>query len=166
MRSLAVPPTVLVALGLLAGCGERQAADDELHPARPEEVARVEPAERALAGAHVPTLDPAWMSRAEIVKALGEGPRCEFRYASSGEPVLAMKAAEGKPGDGVVKLNGSLVMLKPEPAGDRIVLAAGEVRLTLAPEAAAGGRQVEADVVFQVGNRLEAGYSGYYSCAG
>lgn len=165
-----------VVLGGLAGCDDSGLPDDELQPARAPEIARIVPAGEALAGAHIPTLDPARMNDAEIQKALAGEVRCEFRYTSGGRPVLAVEALpNGAVAEGVVKLNGSLVMLQPAAAeagrdvpegGFRLV--AGDIRATIMPGIgpAPDGEAREADMVFEVGESLRAGYRGYYSCAG
>jgi hypothetical protein len=159
-----------VALVAVTGCGERAAPDDETNPVQAAEIARITPANEAIAGAHIPTLDPATLVDAEIEKVLGPGPRCEFRYTSEGRPVLAATArANGEARDGVVKLNGHLVVLgRATPGAGELALAADRVRLTVTPEGAAkaaGARQREADVIFEVGDSLRVGYRGYYRCA-
>lgn len=158
------------ALGVLAGCGDSDAPDDDLTAIHAPEVARIVPASEALAGAHIPTLDPASMNDAELGKALGAGPRCEFRYSSEGDTVLAWEAPTTGAGQGVVKLNGHLVMLRPASTGGRLLLVAGEIRLAIAPDrdrdGAAIDRLAEADVVLEVGTNLRAGYRGYYKCTG
>lgn len=162
---------LVFALGVLAGCGQNQAPDDDLTAVHAPEIARVVPASEALAGAHIPTLDPASMNDAEIVKALGAGPHCEFRYTSEGRPVLAWQAPSNGAAVGVVKLNGHLVILRSASTSGDLVLAAEQVRVTIAPDredqgnGPANERQEEANVVFEVGSRLRAGYRGYYKCA-
>ena len=150
-----------LAATLLAGCNE----DAPGMAAEPAEVAPVVPVERALAGVDVPTLDPAAMSEAEIREGLGSGPRCEFRYTAQGEPVLAVATGpDGAPTGAVVKLGGDLVLLDPVDSGapeGEIRLAAGEARAALRPLAAEAG---EADMVFEVGNELRAGYRGFLDC--
>jgi len=85
-------PHLVALLGLLAGCDGSGAPDDVVEHPRAAEIARIVAAEEALANAVVATLDPHTMSDAEIRKALGTGPRCEFRYTNSGKPVLAVGA--------------------------------------------------------------------------
>ncbi|MCT7374976.1 DUF6692 family protein [Chelativorans salis] len=158
---------VLLAPALLVGCSESEAPDDELNPVRAHEPPRIAPAGEALSGAHIPTLDPATMSDAEIWKAIGRGAHCIFRYTSSGKPVLAVKALPGGGAEGVVKLNGSLVLLRSASSSSELVLAADEVRMSLATEgggATADQSQEEATSVFEVGDRLKVGYRGYYRC--
>ena len=161
----------LLALGVLASCGESSAPDDDLTAIRPPEIVRIVPASEALAGAHVPTLDPATMNDAEIEKALGAGPHCEFRYTSEGNSVLAWEASRTSAGKGVVKLNGHLVMLRSAAASEEVVLAAEQVRLSVArdgedrDEGFPNERQGDATAVFEVEGKLKVGYSGYYECA-
>lgn len=156
----------LAGLGLLAGCSESDAPDDDLTAIRAPGIARIVPASEAISGAHIPTLDPAPMNDAEILKALGEGPHCEFRYTSTGKPVLAVKARPNGAAQGVVKLNGHLVVLQSAPAENATVLEADRVRMTLTPDPGekADGSQVEATSIFEIGNDLRAGYRGYYDC--
>lgn len=180
-RSLSAPapaPLLAVALlGLLAGCDGNIAPDDAVQHPRAAEIARIVPAEEALANAVVATLDPRTMNDAEIREVLGPGPRCEFRYTSSGLPVLAVGAQpSGPPLGGVVKLNGHLVPLEAAPAGGApapsgaLLLAAGPIRMTILPEPEEGAegrnglRRREADMVFEVGESLRVGYRGYLGC--
>jgi hypothetical protein len=155
-------------LGLLTGCGENTAPDDETNALLGTSVARVEPASRAISGAHVPTLDPMTMADAEILKVLGPGPRCEFRYTSESPPVLALEPpTEGNPTDGVVKVNGHLVTLASTSTDGLLVLYADPIRLTLTPDGdeplGAAGRR-EANLIFEIDSELRAGYRGYYYC--
>jgi hypothetical protein len=106
------------------------------------------------------------MNDAEILKALGEGPHCVFRYTSTGKPVLAVKASPNGAAQGVVKLNGHPVVLQPAPAENAIVLAADRLRMAITPDPGdeAEGSQTEATSIFEIGNDLRAGYRGYYDC--
>lgn len=158
---------------LLSGCGQNEAPDDA--PAPAPEIVRVEPAAQALAGAHIRMLDLATMNDAEILKVVGPRPHCTFRYTGSGKPVLvAGLDAGGSPEVGVVKLNGKLVPLQPDrvatglkPGG--FVLAAQPVRLRVQPDrpvepGAGPGERTEAELLFEVGQELKVGYSGYFEC--
>lgn len=170
LRIGGAPLSCMIAIGLLAGCGEQPAPDDETHPVRAPEIARIVPAREAIAGAHIPTLDPATMVDAEIQNMLGPGAHCEFRYTSEGRPVLAARApSDSDAPDGVVKLNGHLVPLTRTSAEPRsLVFVADKIRLTVTPdsgEQTGTARQREADVVFEVGDSLRAGYRGYYRCS-
>lgn len=160
-----------IVLGLLVGCSDSDLPDDDIQAVHAPEIVRIVPAGEAIAGAHLPTLDPGTMNEAEIRKALGDGPRCEFGYMSTGRPVLAMKALPaGGAGDGVVKLNGHLVVLAPTPAGEALHLHADPIRLTLTPargaEADEGDarEQQPADLILEIGSGLTAGYRGFYRC--
>jgi hypothetical protein len=71
--------------------------------------------------------------------------------------------------DGVVKLNGSLVLLKREVNEHSLTLAADPVHFYVAfndsqTTAAPGTRSREAELVFAIDRRLRVGYSGYYDC--
>lgn len=152
-----------------AGCGDGGAPDDDLAAIRAPGPAKILPAEEAIAGARVATLDPAPMQQAEIRSALGDGPRCTFRYTSSGKPVVAARMLAAAAHEGIVKLNGNLIRAGATPADDGLLLEAGRIRLTLTPLAGAasdtgGDIQTEADLVFEVGDELRAGYRGYYRC--
>lgn len=166
--------TAALVAGSLAGCGQNEAPDDGPAPAPP--VVRVLPAQQAIAGAEVRKLDPASLNRAEIVEVVGNGPQCIFRYTRAGKPVVvAALGTGGSPQAGVVKLNGHLVPLRADtPAGEagpvRLALVADPVRIEIQPVQAGGdlpqpgGSQVEADLVFQVGQSLTVGYGGYLEC--
>lgn len=160
---------VPLALALLAGCDDR-APDDETSPVRAERIPYIVPASEILAGAHVPTLDPANLNDAEIRTALGMGPRCEFSYASYGRPVLALRRPpDGPQAAAVIKLNDKLVLLQRDPANDRVVVQAEGIRVTLKT---AGSPNVnvkptegrEADLIFEARDELRNGYRGFYRC--
>ncbi|MEX0760744.1 MAG: DUF305 domain-containing protein, partial [Tistlia sp.] len=123
-----------------------QVRDDEVQPVRAPEVARILPAEEAIAGAQVATLDPATMDESEIREAIGSGPRCAVRYTAAGGPVLAMSmASAGTPASGVVKVNGNLVLLEPgDGARDgEILLRAGPIRATATPDPTEPAEEIE-----------------------
>ncbi|MFC4172851.1 DUF6692 family protein [Microvirga sp. GCM10011540] len=167
----------VVGLGMIvAGCSENEAPDDDLTSIRAPEIARIVPAQEALAGSNIPTLDPAPMNDAEIRKALGAGPLCEFRYTTAGRPVLAVGTQpDGAPRGGIVKLNGSMVPLSPAPvdgasgAASTLLLVADPIRMTVTPEGAeqtdgTGAQRREANAVLEVGQSLRVGYRGYLDC--
>ncbi len=163
----------LAGVALLAACTDHEAADDETNPARAEESSRIVSAEEIISGAQVSTLDPATLHGAEIRKALGAAPRCEFRYTSTGRPALAISmTAEGAPVGGVVKLNGRLLLLKAGDASRKdaspstLTLTAAPIILTVTPDSTGGPptEKREANAVFEVGDELRAGYRGYLSC--
>ena len=164
----------LLALAALAACGQSEAPDDATRTPPPE-AASMLPVEEALAGAHVPTLDPATMVEAEIRAALGSRARCEFRYTTAGKPVLAVAAQETGPASGVVKLNGHMVALQAARLGAGAAeggfrLEADPVLLTIPPEPSAeaeeqdSGLRREATLLFELGERLRVGYRGYLDC--
>jgi hypothetical protein len=153
---------------LLGGCND-SAPDDETNPVRAEKISRIVPASEALSRAYLPKLDLTKMDDAEIRKALGAGPRCEFRYTSYGKPVLALRDSGGESGrHAVIKLHDDLVLLQRDGSGRPALMAEG-IRVTLTgprsrqPPPKAAGRQ-EADLVLEAGDSLKAGYRGYYSC--
>lgn len=160
---------------LLAACGERAPADDAAPV--PPVIAQQRPADEVLQGAHVPTLDPSTLNDAEIRKVLGTGaqPRCTFRYTSTGKPVLVTAlAADGSAERAVLKLNGSLLALRPAPAATGVGAAGfhfqdGPVKAQVYdPQAGRAGppagRQVEAEMLFEVSEALKVGYGGYLAC--
>jgi hypothetical protein len=160
-----------LATALLIGCAESGAPDD----ARPHspEPATVAAAAEALAGAHVPALDPASLNDAEIRKVIGSRPHCLFRYTSSGRPVaVAASIPDGSLDVGVVKLNGRLVPLKADHGVPGLrgsfVLVSDPVRVTVQPylpaPAEPGEAPVDAQMVFEVGQALRVGYAGYAEC--
>lgn len=161
MRRLLLP---VLAAAALAACGEADRPDDIVDPARGETIPRIVPAEEALASVHVPSLDPATMTRAEIDKALGAQTLCVFRYTSEARPVLATAfAAGGAPVRGVVKLGGDLVLLEAAPgeSGAQYRLEAGDIRIVVSP---LEGEDRRAEMTFAVGERLHAGYGGFHDC--
>ncbi len=169
---------LLLVAGLLAGCTGDDAPDDDLTAVHPPEIARATSARQALTGANLPMLDPATLNDAEIARSLAEGPRCDFRYTIAGAPVLAVRMEPtGVARAAVVKLNGHLVPLEPAPAeagaeaGARLRIVADPIRLyveaaSLAPRAGdRDSRRQEANMIFEVGDRLRAGYRGFLDCA-
>lgn len=169
---------LVLVFGLLAGCAENDAPDDDLKAIRPPEIARIVPAGEALVGAHVPTLDPSTMNDAEIAKSLAKGPRCDFRYTTAGAPVLAVRTEPtGAALSAIVKLNGQLVPLEPaheesaKAPADQLLMASEPVRIMIQPDAARmrmgrnGAERREANMIFEVGERLRAEYRGYLDCA-
>jgi hypothetical protein len=164
MRRLRLVPLLLAGLGL-AGCGEADRPDDIVDPARGEGVPRIVAAEEALAGVHVPTLDPATMNRAEIDKALGAQTLCVFRYTGTGRPVLATAFEDaGPPVRGVVKLGGDLVLLEAAAGEDgaQYRLEGGALRIGGSPPE---GEDRRAEMTLAGCEALHAGYGGYHDCA-
>ncbi|MEH6719969.1 MAG: hypothetical protein V7704_13890 [Aurantimonas endophytica] len=164
-------PLVLVAVALLAACGNDAVPDDETNPVGGPEAARIVSPEELLAGANVPHLDLSPMNEAEI-RQVGIGPRvCDFRYTTSGKPVLALEpqSAEGEPA-GVAKLNGDLLALDGRVADQGYLLTAEPIAITLVPDGGVAGLdpvgsdQLEATVVLTIEEELEVGYRGYFQC--
>lgn len=162
-------PTSLVPLAaalLIAGCSNRPAPDDRVGPPPRPTAPRLVDAALIVGGAHVPSLDPATMHDAEIERVIGGGPRCIFRYTSGGKPVLAIPARPAAGAAAVIKLNGDLVALQRT---GRRAFASRPVSLTLSDLAETDGRRDRlrpATLVFRVGEDLQVGYGGYYSCRG
>lgn len=162
---------LLLSAGLLAGC-ENEPPDDELNPARAEEIKRIMTAEEALAGADLAKIDPAPLLEAEIRKAIGQGARCEFRYTGNGKPVLAVGQTEGARPDAIVKLNGRLVALRTAspPNDGSISVVAEPVRMAVQAgkeDGPADGDRIrsrEATGILEVGEQLKVGYRGYWDC--
>lgn len=116
------------------------------------------------------------MNGAQIRKAVGAGPRCEFRYTAAGKPALAVSmGAAGETGVGIVRLNGNLVVLEPAPIDGNV--GQGSISpdrdpdpITVSPDAGEpaegrdGVRRREADMIFEIGQRLRVGYRGYLDC--
>lgn len=161
-----------VAFTLMIGaCSHDLQSTDELTVGSPLEVSRVVSAREALNGAHIPEVDPATMNYAEIARAIDSPAFCSFRYSSVGRPVLAVTADPTEsPVDGVIKLNGSLVLLDREASKESLVLRADEIRLSViftnarARVYRVADRPREAQLVFEIGQRLRTGYLGYYAC--
>jgi hypothetical protein len=169
-----VTPARLATLVLpiaLTACSDEMSPGDQLNFVPTPIVPRVVSAYEALDGAYVPEIDPATMSDVEVVRALGSTAFCSFRYMSTGNAVLAVAPQAGADSaDGVVKLNGSLVLLKREANEHSLTLAAERVQLSMTFEdsrttiAPADARPREAKLIFEIGQRLRVGYLGYYGC--
>jgi hypothetical protein len=158
----------------LAACGDAR-PDDKLQNIPPPPVAKLAPADVALKGANIPTLDPAPMAAAEIAKVIGRTPRCEFSYTRAGDPVLAFaRGAEAGADGGVVKLNGQLIALRRgQPTEEQsfrldtdtlaFTIAGADGPLTEQPS---GAERVEARMVFDLSRPpgLHVGYGGYLGC--
>ncbi|GGK54746.1 DUF6692 family protein [Salinarimonas ramus] len=148
----------------LAACDSAPAPDDIVDPARAETVPRIVDAEAAVAGVHVPTVDPARMNADEVEQALGDEHLCVFRYTSEGAPVFATAfEPDGTPIRGVVKLGGDLVLLAAArgDTGAAYSLEAGPIRADIMPLADDDRR---ATATFAIGEALHAGYGGYHDC--
>ena len=134
--------------------------------------------QEALNTPDIAALDPGPMSEAEANSALEPGPGCRFSRTAEGRPILVARAPEGEAGfaDGVMKLNGKLVLLRSRSQGgfegllSGPVMAAEGVRMSVMPvpdeetEIVDGMRRRVADLVFELDQGLTVGYRGYYSC--
>lgn len=162
------------ACALSGACSQNEAPDDGTSPA--PAIVRMETAEQALEGVHVPTLDPQTMNDAEIRKLIGTGPHCIFRYTSTGKPVAVVGSNPGgRPASGGVKLNGVLVPLDADPGAASdiargVVLLSNPVRLSIQPDPQSSASPkpnaglVEAEMTFEVGQQLKVGYAGFLEC--
>jgi len=116
------------------------------------------------------------MDDADVDKAIGQGPRCTFRYGRSSPAVLAVRLDPAAPESrAVAKVNGHLFELSgsfvsPErPWSGRVELVAPGMSIALAPvdEADAVGQAsvtVESDAVMRIDKGVEAGYGGFFTC--
>jgi hypothetical protein len=128
------------------------------------------PAGDAARRANLATTDLESLADTEVQRVLGSAPVCRFSYAPDGEPVAAALAPRegGATGRGVIKLHGRLVPMTVRyaaSAGQGFELSGDEVTVTVTPDdAAAGTGRREAEAVLRIGDGLEAGYGGFYSC--
>ncbi|MCJ8518538.1 hypothetical protein ABID21_001139 [Pseudorhizobium tarimense] len=167
MKNSLLSLLLLTSASLLSGCGEQEAADDIIDPPRAEEVARVVPGEEAIAGADIPTLDPATMVDAEMAKVLGQPTKCTFRYTSAGKPVFALNGTpDNSATTAVVKVNGHLVELRPSGGDGNLVFGSGPVVVSLSVPGGDPEGKVDAAMSFTVDDTLRVGYKGYFQCAG
>lgn len=160
----------------LGACNRGDPGEGKALSERTAEVAKIIPAQDAISGAEVRKLDPSTMRSSEIRNSLDAGARCEFKYSSWGDPVLALRMGQNgaAPSRGVLKLNGKLVMLDPLPSTSGfekgIELRADPVRVILSGISASGivlrpGLGVQdADLLFEIGQELKVGYRGYLRC--
>ena len=121
-------------------------------------------AEEALASESVSTVDPEFLSDAEIAAAFPEGTvACRFTYTEDSPPVLVV--AENTEGPAaLVKISGDLVRLSGDDAAGTsgAGFEAGPLAATLRP-AGDGGLF---DLVVSAGSQYRAGFRGQYVCAG
>ena len=139
--------------------------------AQGDEAAPVVPAEEAICNVHLAPLDPSPLDAAEVVRALGDGPRCMFRYTLAGGPVLVVGLNDGQPAEAYLKLNGKLVRLSADDgsstpaASGGFTVAAGSVRATIEPlQGTATVEPKDATMIFAIGDALQAGYGGHLAC--
>ncbi len=137
---------------------------------RPASQAEVMPAGEAVRRADPAKTDLEPMTDAELQRMLGSGPQCRFSYAADEAPVAAAAAPGAGTGRGVVKLHGRLVPMEVRyraPAGEGFELSSDDVSVLAAShEGAAGSGAREAEARLRIGQELEAGYGGFYSCTG
>lgn len=131
------------------------------------EPAPIATSDEAILGAHIPTLDPGPLSEAEITNALGEVSYCSFRYTKDGAAIVAFGNVAN--GNGVVALNGYRVILTATDANEGISMSAGQIRLTMSPEAplrfdGTPISTIDSELVFSIGDQLRVGYVGYVRC--
>lgn len=182
MRRLGHDLPLLLTLAVatcIAGCGNNSTLpDDQVTAPRSHTVAKVLPARDAIAGAHVPALDPHTMAEAEVRRIIGDGSRCEFRYTTVGAAAVGIgPIGDGSALKGVVKLNGNLVALAPvntagtTGASRTTQLADDPIRIKVEADAGEGTqplpgvRRREATMTFEVADALRVDYRGYVDCA-
>ena len=107
--------------------------------AQGDKAAPVVPAEEAIRNVHLAPLDPSPLDAAEVGRALGDGPRCMFRYTLAGGPVLVVGLNDGRPAEAYLKLNGKLVRLAADD-GSSTPAASGASRSPLSPCASRSSR--------------------------
>jgi len=125
--------------------------------------------DEALASADLPSLDPQFLSDADMAEGLSGPARCTFSYISGSPPVVAF----ANDGTTLVKISGDLVRLETTPAA----LATGPtasapgITMTIAgpgDEALSdpAGTQTEATLTLSLERGLRTGYIGTYGCVG
>jgi hypothetical protein len=137
---------------------------DEGHGA----AARIVTLQEALGTAHIPVLDPEFMTSDEVETLFGQGAVCTFTYTTHSPPVLGI----GHDGTAVLKLSGDLIRLEVQPdanAANGRTLAAEGITLQLsAPEGEAAlsdtGKQQYTDMILSLDAGLRAGYRGFLNC--
>eukprot|EP00873_Tetraselmis_striata_P012390 jgi/Tetstr1/432654/TSEL_022022.t1 len=121
-------------------------------------------AEEALASESVSTVDPEFLSDAEIAAAFPAGnTACRFTYTEDSPPVLVV--AENTEGPAaLVKISGDLVRLSGDGAArtSGAGFEAGPLAATLRPTGDGG----LFDLVVSAGSEYRAGFRGQYVCAG
>ena len=121
-------------------------------------------AEEALASESVSTVDPEFLSDAEIAAAFPDGNiACRFTYTEDSPPVLVVAENTERPA-ALVKISGDLVRLSGDDAAGTsgAGFEAGPLAATLRP-AGDGGLF---DLVVSAGSQYRAGFRGQYVCAG
>lgn len=125
--------------------------------------------EQALSTAHIPVLDPGFMTEEEISRLFPNGPACIFAYTPDSSAVLAVgQLDEG--GAGLVKLSGDLVrvnMLGDATTASAVALADDGISIKVRTLSGSGdGSTREADMTLELDAGLIAGFRGYYRCTG
>lgn len=127
--------------------------------AAPEDVApeaRVQCAADALEKEVIATVDPEFLTEADIAKVLPDGASCRFTFTASSPAVLAVG-----PGSAVMKISGDLVRLSAQSAsGPTLRFADGLLRVELRR-----GDDLT-DMMVTVGPDYTAGFRGQYRCEG
>lgn len=127
--------------------------------AAPEDVApeaRVQSAADALETEVIATVDPEFLTEADIAKVLPDGASCRFTYTTSSPAVLAVG-----PNSAVMKISGDLVRLSAQSAsGQTLRFADGLLRVELRR-----GDDLT-DMMVTAGPDYTAGFRGQYRCEG
>lgn len=127
--------------------------------AAPEEAApepQVKTASEALQTEVVATVDPEFLTEADIAKGLPDGTTCRFTYTASSPAVLAVG-----PDAAVMKISGDLVRLTEQSAD------AETARFTDGPlSAELRARNDLTDMTVTADQGYSAGFRGHYTCEG
>ena len=123
----------------------------------------------ALASADLPSLDPQFLTSAELAEGLPAGAQCTFAYTEDSPPVLAL----AEDGSALVKISGDLVRLETEPSSLMSGPTASAPGITMEITGAGGdalgdvgGARTEATLSLALERGLDVGYIGTYGCAG
>ncbi|MEO4043665.1 DUF6692 family protein [Hoeflea sp. CAU 1731] len=121
--------------------------------------ARVGTVEDALNNTLISTLDPSPVTAEEAAEIVTSGEKCRFNRSPETDPVL-WAAQDGS--NGAMKLNGVIIPL--ESNGVQGSLSAQGVRMTVRPLGENADWRSDAELVFQLDQRLSVGYRGFYEC--
>jgi hypothetical protein len=137
---------------------------------KPQPQSEEMPAREAARTADLAAADLEPLTEAELQRMLGSGSICRFAYAPDDAAVAAATAPVAGASRGVIKLHGRLVPMNVRYrtlAGDGFELSSDDVTVVAAAyEGTAGGEAREAEARLQIGNDLEVGYAGFYTCTG
>jgi hypothetical protein len=126
------------------------------------------PASEAVRTADLTKTDLEPITDAELHRMRGSGPFCRFAYAPDDAPVAAATAPAAGADRAVIKLHGRLVSMNVRYqtlVGDGFELSSDDVTVVAAPyEGAAGDEAREAEARLRIGQSLDVGYGGFYSC--